>query len=295
MAPPRAVHVERIPLGRHATAGPLGFDGNIACVLDPRSGLMDIVEDSSRDVLDHRPLFYIPHALGISPDGHDLWIGLSGRAFADFNLGNARSHVLRGHVSAMHLAVLEHEVVAMATPTTYRGRLERIDVAHHRALGQVKDIRGYPTDVVTNGTDVFVLFGSHAHVDEYDASLHLKGSLRLPTDGVAVQAADDEEGHLYITFIQYDRVLRVNESRLGVDMAPIKVGHKPLGIAYDGETHSMWVANTGSRTLTQIDARTGRVLATVDAHGPLAGWIAARLGVVYAAGSNDVVRVDVVR
>jgi DNA-binding beta-propeller fold protein YncE len=130
---------------------------------------------------------------------------------------------------------------------------------------------------------------------DYDPFLRPKGSVRLPTDGVPARAADDEAGDLFVTLIQDDHVVRLEEATHKVDLPPIKVGHKPFGIGYDSDTNSMWVANIGSRTLTQIDAKTGRVLTTVDAKGPLQGSIAARLGVVYAAGSNDVVRVDVVR
>jgi DNA-binding beta-propeller fold protein YncE len=97
-------------------------------------------------------------------------------------------------------------------------------------------------------------------------------------------------GAFWITVFDQGTVVRVNDLDGKAIGKPIAVGHRPNGIDYDGETNSVWVANTRDETVSRIDPKTGRVLSRASAKGPLEGALSVNGGVARAAGSNDVVR-----
>jgi DNA-binding beta-propeller fold protein YncE len=72
----------------------------------------------------------------------------------------------------------------------------------------------------------------------------------------------------------------------------IRVGRRPNGIAYDVDTRSVWVADTGDETVTRIDEKSAKVTARISTKGPIEGALAASGGVAWAAGTNDVVRIE---
>ena len=81
------------------------------------------------------------------------------------------------------------------------------------------------------------------------------------------------------------------DTSTGKRLHRIAVGRKPAGIAT--EDGQIWVANRGAGTVERIDAKTARKRsAAIDTKGPLSGPIAVAADVVWAAGSNDVVRIE---
>jgi hypothetical protein len=72
---------------------------------------------------------------------------------------------------------------------------------------------------------------------------------------------------------------------------PRDVEHDP-GRRVVAGLRSIWVADTGDETVTRIDARTGPRIARVSTKRPIEGALAASGGVAWAAGTNDVVRIQ---
>jgi DNA-binding beta-propeller fold protein YncE len=102
----------------------------------------------------------------------------------------------------------------------------------------------------------------------------------------------DDGDNLWVTVFDTGQVVRFDEVADKPKPPAIPVGRKPNGIAYDLETRSVWVADTGDETVTRLDDKTGRPLARVSTKGPLEGALAAGSGVVWASGTNDVVRIQ---
>ena len=260
-----------------------------AYVLDRENDEVDTIDSSSRQVVKRRKLPGVPTDLVVADD-HHLWVGCGDDRLVDIDLTSHKQVVTKTQIPPNYVAVLPHEVVIRANPDN-GGRLQRVDIRTHRVTSKVVKIGGAPSDLVSNGLGVWVLMAFPPTVVRDSAALEQQEFHRLNTDGVPPEMTYDGTD-LWVSLYDTGQVGRFDVVTSKTVGKPVKVGRKPNGIAYDLDTRSVWVADTGDETVTRLDGRTGRAIARVSAKGPLEGALAASGGVVWAAGTNDVVRIQ---
>jgi Protein kinase domain len=286
----RFLRVDRILLGPHSTAGAIAALPQAAYVLDPQRRELDTIRSSSRQVVRRRHLPGVPTDLSASSDGNHLWVGMTDKRVLELDLNSGRTTVVKTRIEPDYVAVLDNYVVVMANPDK-GGLLERVFTPSHKPSGKVKKIGGAPTDLVASGGYAYVLFAFPPTIVGYDEALRQQSQWRVKVDGVPPEMAQGD-GKFWISVFDQGTVVRVSDFDGKAVGKPLAVGHRPNGIDYDVETNSVWVANTRDETVSRIDAKTGRVLARASAKGPLEGSLSASGGVAWAAGANDVVRIE---
>ena len=172
--------------------------------------------------------------------------------------------------------------------------LLRIDPATRHVLGAPRRVAGTATDLAGDD-DLFVLLAlppAIARLTNTGAQVE-GGWLNL-----GARADDDIPSEMAIAgttawiACTCGRVLRydtVGNRQVG---APIRVGREPLDIAVSGGT--VWVPSMKDRTLTRIDAATGRRVGRPIAVGDINGDVATPPveGPVWLSGQRDLVRVS---
>jgi DNA-binding beta-propeller fold protein YncE len=270
-------------------AGNIAADSVNAYALDRENRQVDTIDSSSRQIVKRRRLPGVPTDLVVTDD-HHLWVGTTNNRVVDINLENDKQVVARTAITPNYLVVLSHEVVVMANPDS-GGSLQRVDIATHRAIGKPKRIGGAPTDLVGSAGEFWVLMAFPPEVLQFGARLNKLAEKRLTSGGLPPEMTDDGE-NLWISQFDTGQVVRFDEFD-GKQIPPvIHVGRHPNGISYDVDTRSVWVANTGDETVTRMDEKTAKVTARVSTKGPIEGQLAASGGVAWAAGTNDVVRIQ---
>jgi streptogramin lyase len=208
----------------------------------------------------------------------------------DWNLTNGKRTFVKTHIQPDYLAVMDNVVMVLANPDN-GGRLERIDISSHKVFGGVKKIGGAPTDMVPQGNYAYVLFAIPPTIAAYDEHLTKQSEWHPKIGGVPPEMAS-ATNDFFIPLFDEGTVARVSNFDGKVVGKPTPVGHKPNGIDYDSQTGSVWVADTSDEAVTRLDEKTGRVIARVSAKGPLQGALSVSGGVVWASGTNDVVRIE---
>ncbi len=286
--PPR---VERIVLAKHATAGRVAADATFAYVLDGPNRRVYRVISSSRQVFKPYRLKLPPHDLALSDDGQHLWVTLEARQVADIAIGSGKITYVHTDIEARSIAVTSRDVVVMSPdgPGKRKSRLQRIDPATHRTLGKPLVFGGAPTDIDADGDRAVELTALPAQLTTFSPTLTKPQTIDIKgVDGIAAELLLNG-GDGWLTDFQFNEVDRF-DALDGKLLNKLKVGREPDGIASEGDV--IWVAERGGM-VDRIDPKTAKPVAPpLDAHGPLSGDIAVRGGVVWASGTNDVVRIE---
>jgi hypothetical protein len=278
--------VERIPLGDDVTAGRVAADPSFAYITDgPNSEVIQVIS-SSRKVLRRIKLRSPPHDLGLSDDGKHLWVTLEGKQLADIDLETHEPTYVRTDVEGRYVAVTSEDIVVLSPDPD--GRLQRVDAARHRTIGAPYDLGGAPTDLDANGDRAVEVTALPPQLHRFAPTLGEPETIDIEADGIPAELLlSGPDG--WITDSMYNEVIRF-DALSGKALDKVKVGRKPDGIAADGD--DIWVANRGG-TVERLDAKTARRRGpAIDAKGPLSGDIVASGGVVWAAGTDDLVRIE---
>jgi DNA-binding beta-propeller fold protein YncE len=168
-------------------------------------------------------------------------------------------------------------------------RLQRVDAKRHRTIGKPYTLGGAPTDLAARFDSPVAVIAFPPQLHEFEPELAKPRTLDIQADGVPDELLLDNLSG-WITDPLENLVIHFDTST-GKRLHRIAVGRKPAGIAT--EDGQIWVANRGAGTVEWIDAKTARKRsAAIDTKGPLSGPIAVAADVVWAAGSNDVVRIE---
>jgi len=268
------------------TAGRVAADPSFAYITDgPNSEVIQVIS-SSRKVLRRIKLRSPPHDLGLSDDGKHLWVTLEGKQLADIDLETHEPTYVRTDVEGRYVAVTSEDVVVLSPDPD--GRLQRVDAARHRTIGEPYDLDGAPTDLDANGDRAVEVTALPPQLHRFAPTLGEPETIDIEADGIPAELLlSGPDG--WITDSMYNEVIRF-DALSGKALDKVKVGRKPDGIAADGD--DIWVANRGG-TVERLDAKTARRRGpAIDAKGPLSGDIVASGGVVWAAGTDDLVRIE---
>ncbi len=301
--PTAAVHVERFSLGRNVAPGRLAAVDDAVYVVDRHSESILVVDPASGLV--ERRLHAGRGRQTIVADQalahHRAWVLAQGTGNGSPTLReiDTRTSRLEGRPidvqpDARFVADTGREVAVLSLSDTAPMTLLRIDPVTRHVLGAPRRVAGTATDL-TGDDDLFVLLAlppAIARLTNIGAQVE-GGRLNL-----GPRADDDVPSEMAIAgttawiACTCGRVLRydtVGNRQVG---APIRVGREPLDIAVSGGT--VWVPSMKDRTLTRIDAATGRRVGRPIAVGDINGDVATPPveGPVWLSGQRDLVRVS---
>jgi DNA-binding beta-propeller fold protein YncE len=171
------------------------------------------------------------------------------------------------------------------------GSLVRIDAATGRTVGDPEPVGFEPHDICFGEGGVWV--SQQETVARFDPATGKRTAMipiKVHSNYVPILAA---EGSVWVAdpAEEVSTVLRIDAATNSVVGQPIKVGQEPLFLA--AGAGSIWVGSHDSKTISRIDPRTSKVIATIDTgfevHGLSYGegslWVANYHG-------HAVVRVD---
>ncbi|MFZ4434799.1 MAG: hypothetical protein ACOYOQ_16535, partial [Microthrixaceae bacterium] len=141
---------------------------------------------------------------------------------------------------------------------TSGSRVWRIDPATNQIVASIA-VGTNPAGVVSSGSAIWVANSGSDTVSRIDPSNNTVSATVAVGDGPNQLAWDGT--YVWVTNSGSDTVSRINPSGNVVTSYP--VGDNPTGVAAAGASGGVFVANTGSDSLTKLTQATGAVAATV--------------------------------
>lgn len=278
-ADPPAVHVA--PPTVFTEAARVGFlPSEKLVVLDRASGRALLVDPSGRAVLARLPTGVAPHEVAISPDGTRAYVANYGVRSADVRAsvgpdpgdpavrGGPRVPIAPGAPagSAGGSSPPEGTVTVIDLET---GSILRTMRPFRTAAGAVLPNRYrllHGIQVGADGSRLWLTSEADSSVLELDArtgEVLMQWKTGAAMGRTLVTSRDSRK--LFIANRWSDSITVID--RLTITAHRIPTGRQPEGLALSPTGQEVWVGNRGDHTLTVIDARRQRRLATLDAGG----------------------------
>jgi YVTN family beta-propeller protein len=133
------------------------------------------------------------------------------------------------------------------------------------------------------------------------SAIQLVGTINLQATGT--MAYNPDRGEMWMAYsVPYTTELGMHVSKSNSIaivsdinhsiVATVAVGDTPTKIAYDSEKNLMFVANSGSHTVSVVSAITYKVLTTIDFRNPDYKGLNAFSGIVYNPGNGEILVLD---
>ena len=138
---------------------------------------------------------------------------------------------MRLDIEGRYVAVTDEDVVVLSPDGD--GRLQRVDPATHRTVGEPYHLGGSPTDLDAVADRAVEVTALPPQLHRFGPELDKPQTIDIETDGVPAELLlDGPDG--WVTDSLYNEVIRF-DATTGKALNKVKVALKPDGIADDGD------------------------------------------------------------
>lgn len=244
--------VEVAPPSAFASEAALGaLPGEKLVVMDPTTSRALLVDPERRTVLARVPTGALAHEVAVSPDGRRAYVANYG--VPDGAAGTAYP------IPEASITVVDLETgIVLSTLRPFRTAAGEVLSVRYRGLHDIQ--------VGAGGSRLYLTSEADSSVLELDA--HTGEVLMQWKTGAAMShtlATSRDARKLFIANRWSDSLTVID--RLTVTAHRIPTGREPEGLALSPSGQELWVGNRGDHTITVIDTRRQRRLATLDAGG----------------------------
>lgn len=228
-------------------------------VMDRARGRALLVDPATRTVLVHAPTGLAPHEVAVSPDGRRAYVANYGvDAAGSLAAGSLAADVGRkGPEGSITVLDLETGSV-VATLRPFRSAAGRVLPVTYRLLHGIQVGEGGARLWLTSEADSSVL-----ELDARTGEVLMQWKTGAAMGRTLVLSQNARK--LFIANRWSDSVSVID--RLTITAHRIPTGRQPEGLAISPGGRELWVGNRGDHTITVVDARRQRRLATLDAGG----------------------------
>lgn len=248
VTPPGSLEVAP-PTLRYGSTAPGAVPGERLVVLDPTAGRVVLVDPVDRTVLAVIPTGPEARRMAISADGRHAYV-------ANYTRGGPSVY---GRGASGSVTVLDLEAATV----------ERTLYPFRAAAGQVLDVTFHSLhDIQVNGGGARLFLTAEADSGILELDARSGEVLMLWKTGAAMShtlVTTRDGRRLFVANRDSDSITVID--RLYVTAQRVPTGRAPEGMALSPSASELWVTNRADHTITVIDARRYRPLATIPSGG----------------------------
>jgi YVTN family beta-propeller protein len=261
-----------IKVGRYPTSIGIDHYTNTIYVTNRDSDTVSIIDGNTNNLIDNLKVGSKPMDIAVNSYNGMIYVANDGTdtvSIIDSSTNSITSNItltkdiLENPYSGIGIAVNPY------TNTIYvadhgSNKTYIIDGKHNRIIDTVYTPQGYSVGVNVNTNNIFVASEKNLYIISGDTNSIIE-NFSFDEGSPNTLNVNQVTGNAYVTVSNLNLVYVIKDSNRDEEFetVPIEVGNYPIGITSDGNTNTIYVVNSDSKTISMINGDTNKVMVGV--------------------------------